>query len=238
MFARNPFEKALNSDAAPLDMERGPPRDLMADAFISEVMSRLADGARHGYMPGMWGDQWGSQWGGREPEHNGFPIGPGLHNTSHTYPAISNHPIRMNPFGLGPRGMSFGGDTYGAALGGPMARFGPMDIFEDGFAPGPDAGIGTEFGTGFETDQLALDALPYAGSDGIDSGAGPDPFSLPRPTPLPSVPVVGTDRGLDVLRQAIRPGYAELSTFGYSEPVTDPYAENLTSILRRLVRQA
>lgn len=225
MFARNPFEKVVTMDGPALDMPRQQPRDLMADAFLSELMDRLMRGGQHGYMPGLTPDYRGH---GRGYEHNGFPTGPGLRNTAHTYPAMNNHPIRMNPFALGPRGQAFGGDM----------RINPMLEVPDEFADDSefaDDPFDPLAGSGL--DQFSLDALPYAGSDG-DDGVAPSPFELGPARTLPTVPVPQADPGLEALRRAIRPGYAELSTFGYSEPNTDPYAENLTALLRRLVRQA
>lgn len=219
MFARNPFEQVLNTDVAGVDVPRSAPRDMMVDAFLSEIMSRLDEASQHGYTPGLRPDYFG-----RHREHNGLPLDHGLRGTHSTHDPISRHPARINPFDLGSRGQAF----YRPAL--PPAPTRPVPNI-DPFDPATQL---DEFGDEFS--QFDLDALPGAGTDQFSEEL--PPFELPPQPQLTSFQPQRTDPGLDALRRAIRPGYASLSTFGYSEPVADPYAENLTALLRRLVRQA
>lgn len=223
MAARNPFERVMHNDTADVDVARDVPRDLMADAFLSELMHRLGTMAQYGHRGGY-------RYGGHADgmgEHNGFPVDHGLRGTAHSFPAISPNPAVLNPFDLGSRGQAgFFDDNGGELRDDPFAPVMPEEL-ENFDIDGLDM-IDPET-------QFDLDAAPYAGTDG--SGLQ-DPFALPRQPALPPMPPYRPDPNLDRLRRSLKPGIARLSTTGYSEPITDPYADDLTAMLRRIVRQA
>lgn len=263
MPARNPFEQAMNDIGPALDRPRMPPRNLLADVFLSQVMERLDDALTHGYVPGKV--------------------------TGHTA-ALPSVFDAMDPFaaaelgtGAHPRGREMNGLPAGPGFGGMRATYDPYpwDVHDMRRAPGtPLGGYGRR-----EFDQWgwrASGAAPAAGPIGFPSmprppeaslwsdAASGDPFALPLDDPLADpgatferdladpfaangdmpqydplamadatvAPFADPSGALAAFSRTVRPGLADIGRAGYQPPVgsADPYGNDLRLYLRRLLR--
>lgn len=242
--ARNPFERLLASRDASLDMARPAPRDLMADAFLSQMFERLAEADRAGFVPGYPMDSrfmaYANPYLGGEmnglPRDSGFE---GIHNTyrPHRFATqhLGNHGGAMPPTH---RGGTSGMDPFAAAELG----YDPMlDPVLDGMegAMGQDA-LGGDYATAIYEQDLTPFSGPDATTEPLSGRTSPVQMADNRLNPFGSDPMfLGNEtRALTGLERAVRPGMASLNALGYQPPPgsTDPYGQDMRNYLRKLLR--
>lgn len=248
MPARNPFEALLVSTGPELDIERAPPRDLMADAFLSQMFERLAEADRAGFVPGYPFYGYGHR---HMHEMNGLPVRQGfegIHNTfdRHPFPTqhLGNHGGAVPPTHAGGIRVTdyFPQTSVSASVSDMRDPFEAAELGNDPDLASPEMQEADAIARAMFEQDLTPFSGPDATTEPLSTGGTPPPLNMGNSqiNPFGSDPnfLGNTTGALGELVRTVRPGMASLNTLGYQpQPgMVDPYGQDLRNYLRKLLR--